>query len=106
MITTLFRRASRTARLTQSPRAGNSTRALVLTMQKQGYASATIMNCVLCAEKFFQWLSEERLPLTDVDETLVPRYTEQLAAPHSRGMPQGYPAQTRWWTVSPGKSTA
>lgn len=90
MITTLFRRASRSARLTQSPAAGHLD-ALVLTMQKQGYAPATIMNCVLSAEKFCQWLTEERLPLADVDETLVARYTNSLPRRIREACPKGIP---------------
>ena len=90
MITALFRRAGWSARLMQSP-AAEHLDALVLRMQKQGYASATIMSCVLSAEKFCQWLFKERLPLADVDETLVARYTNSLPRRIREGCPKGIP---------------
>lgn len=92
MITTLFRRASVIARLTQS-RAAPHLEALVLALQEQGYAAATIKDCVLRADRFFQWLTEQRLSFADVNEALVDRYTTGLPRRIRPTPPRGNPHQ-------------
>lgn len=90
MITQLFRRASVIAQLTQS-RAAPHLDAMVLALQAQGYAAGTIKHCVLCADRFCQWLTEQRLAFTDVNEALVDRYTTGLPRRIRPTRPKGIP---------------
>ena len=90
MITKLFRRPSVTARLMQSP-AAPFLDGLVLGLQEQGYSAETIKHYVLCAERFCQWLDEQRLAFTDVNETLVNRYTTGLPRRIRPACPNGIP---------------
>jgi hypothetical protein len=75
MIISLYRRAKVIARLTNSSWAPQLD-AMVLSLQKQGYAPSTIQNCVLSADKFCKWLAEQCIALADVNEALLDRYTK------------------------------
>ena len=90
MIAKLFRRARVIAQLTQSPAAPHLD-AMVLALQEQGYAAATIKNCVLCADKFCQWLTAQGLAFTDVNEALVEGYTTGLPRRIRPTCPRGIP---------------
>jgi len=101
MITQLFRRASVIAQRTQS-RAAPHLDAMVLALQEQGYAAATIKDCVLRADRFCQWLTEQRLAFTDVNEALVDRYTPACRAESDRHVPRVFHTNTLagcsiWW---------
>lgn len=86
----MFRRASVITRLTQS-RAAPHLEALVLALQEQGSAAATIKDCVLRVDRFCRWLTEQRLSFADVNEALVARYTTGLPRRIRPTRPQGIP---------------
>ena len=90
MITDLFHRASLVAHLAESPSASHLD-AMVLMLQKQGYAFATIKNCVRCADKFCEWLTENHIALTEINEDLLSRYTKGLPRRILLSRPRGIP---------------
>jgi integrase/recombinase XerD len=90
MIISLYRRAKVIARLTNSSWAPQLD-AMVLSLQKQGYAPSTIQNCVLSADKFCKWLAEQCIALADVNEALLDRYTKSLPRRIRPAHPRGTP---------------
>lgn len=67
MIINLYRRAKLIARLTNSSWASHLN-AMVMSLQKQGYAPSTIQNCVLSADRFCNWLADQCIPLAGVPQ--------------------------------------
>ena len=58
------------------------------TLQQQGYKPDNIRVFLRACGQFSQWLSQQEKTVTDVDETVIERYTSSLQRPPSGRRPK------------------